>query len=602
MRAMPNFLRSATLALAVVVLQACGGGGGGDSAPAAVAPSTAPSTGTPATGTPTNTTPTNGSPTGSTPTSPVSTVTVVVSGTATYQFVPYRATAVAGVGAAGSLNYAASFNKPIRGVTVQAIQGAGTAAEQVISSTVTSNTGSYALNVPANSGYVIRVRAELLKSSGPAQWNVSVLDNTAANALWALETASASTTTTNVVRNLNAGTTWNGIDYTQNTRPAGIFTMLDSMYESMQQIVSAQPNVIFPKLTVHWSPANTDTAATQDLPTGQLGGKTFFRFATTTTFSLGVTTTVATREIYVLGKANADADEFDISVLAHEFGHYLQNVFSVGNVSLGGGHATGNKLDMTLAFSEGWGNAYSSIARNDPFYADSGGPSQTSGGLIDFSNTNTITNKGWFNEFSVANSIYKLYFSAGFAPVWAALTGPMRTQASLPTIFSFAAAVRSANVATVTTALNSVISANSISTTADEWGMGETNDGGLASNLPVYTTLAFNAPTTVCYSIVNMTDATDINKLGMVKYHRHTLSTTNAAALRTVRVNFEANRDVDFDVYQTGVLKARANNITVAGGTFESKTVNLSAGEVVIRTRDYITATAPATCATLAIN
>jgi hypothetical protein len=602
MRAMPNFLRSATLALAIVVLQACGGGGGGDSAPAAVAPSAAPSTGTPATGTPTNTTPTSGSPTGSTPTSPVSTVTVVVSGTATYQFVPYHTTNTA-TNAAGSLNYAASFNKPIRGITIQAILGAGTASEQVFASTVTSSTGSYALNVPVNTSYVIRARAELVKTTGVAQWNLSVVDNTVRDALWVLETVPASTTSTNVVRNLNAGTTWNGTDYTQDSRPAGIFTMLDSMYSSMQQIASAQPNVIFPKLTIHWSPRNTDSAATQDLATGQLGGKTFFRFATTTTFSLGVTTTVATRDIYVLGKANADADEFDISVLAHEFGHYLQNVFSVGNVSTGGGHGTGDKLDMTLAFSEGWGNAYSSIARNDAFYADSGGPSQTSGALIDFSNTSAITNKGWFNEDSVTNSIYKFYVSAGFAPVWAALTGPMRTQASLPTIFSFAAAVRSTNVATVTTALNNVISANLISTTADEWGTGETNDGGLASNLPVYSTLAFNAPTTVCYSVINMpVNDPDINKLGMVKYHRHTLSTTNAAATRTVRVNFEANRDVDFDVYQTGVLKARAANITVAGGTFESRTVNLSAGEVVIRTRDYITATAPATCATLAIN
>ncbi len=178
----------------------------------------------------------------------------------------------------------------------------------------------------------------------------------------------------------------------------------------------------------------------------------------------------------------------------------------------------------------------------------------------------------------------------------------MRTQASLPTIFSFAAAVRGANIAADTTALNNVLTANAISISADEWGVGETNDGGLASNLPVYSTLAFNSATPVCYSTANITDPTDINKLGMVKYHRHTLSSTNAAAIRTVRVNFEANRDVDFDVYQTGALKARAANITVAGGTFESRTVNLNAGEIVIRTRDYITATAPTTCATLTIN
>jgi hypothetical protein len=600
MRALPNFLCTVTLALAVVMLQACGGGGD-SSAPTVVIPTV----NTPVINTPVITTPVVATPVVATPViaSPAATtLTVTVSGTATYEFVPYRTTSVVGAGAAGSLNYAASYKKPIRGVTMQAIQGAGTVSEQVLSSSVTSSTGSYALNVPANTSYVIRVRAELVKSSGAAQWNLSVVDNTAGDALWVLETAPASTTSTNVVRNLNAGTTWNGRSYTQSDRPAGIFTMLDSMYASMQQIISAQPNAIFPKLTIHWSPLNTDSAATQNLATGQLGGKTFFRFASSTTLSGGVTTTTATRDIYVLGKADADADEFDISVLAHEFGHYLQNVFSVGSVSIGGGHATGDKLDMTLAFSEGWGNAYSSIARNDAFYADSGGPSQTSGGLIDFSNTSAIINKGWFNEDSVANSIYKLFVSAGFSPIWTALTGPMRTQASLPTIFSFAAAVRSTNVATVTTALNSVLSANLISTTADEWGTGETNDGGLASNLPVYSPLAFNSAAPVCYSTANMTDTTEINKLGMIKYHRHILSAAKAVTPRIVWVSFEANRDVDFDVYQSGVLKARAANITTAGGTFESKIVNLSAGEVVIRTRDFITNAAPATCATLTLN
>jgi hypothetical protein len=605
MRSTPNFLHSLTLALTVVVLQACGGGGGGGTTIPAVTDPTvntpvinSPVINTPVVNTPVIATPVIATPVIATPV--ITAPPVTVSGTATYQFVPYRPASVANVGAAGSLNYAASLSKPIRGVTIQAVKNSGTALEEILSTTTTSNTGSYALNVPSNTGYVIRIRAELIKTAGAAQWDVRVLDNTAANALWVLETAPASTTSTNVVRNLNAGTTWNNTGYTQSSRPAGIFTMLDTMYTSIQQIVAAQPAAVFPKLAIYWSPLNTDTP-TQDLATGQLGGKTFFRFSSTTTFSGGVTTTTAKREIYVLGKADADADEFDIAVIAHEFGHYLQNVFSVGSVSTGGGHGEGDKLDMTLAFSEGWGNAYSSIARNDAIYADSFGPGQASGFVIDFSNTTAIRNKGWFNEDSVTNSLYKFYVSAGFAPIWTALTGPMRTQASLPTIFSFAAAVRSTNVATVTTALNSVISANLISTTADEWGTGETNNGGDASNLPVYNPLVFNTATPVCYTTVNMTDPTDINKLGMVRYHRHTLSPANAAALRTVQVNFEANRDVDFDVYQTGVRKARADAVTALGGTSESKTVTLSAGEVVIRTRDYITDTAPANCATLII-
>lgn len=590
MRIVSKLLSTTAVVLAALALQACGGGGGEAPAPA---PNTDTNTGGGTTVTGGGTTPSVNT---TTPTQ-----TIVVTGTATYEAVPYRTVTVTGQGSAGSLDYSAAVRKPIRGVTVQAVKNSGLATEEILATSSTTATGGYTLNVPINTQYSVRMRAEMLKTTGAALWNVTVLDNTFNDALWVVETGVGVTTTTNAVRNINAATTWNGTGYNQSTRPAGIFTMLDTLYDSIQQIATTQPTVTFPKLTVHWSPANTDSAATADLPLGQLGGKTFFRSATTTTFVAGVTTTVATRQIYVLGKADVDSDEFDRGILAHEFGHYLQNVFSVANVSLGGGHGLGNRLDMTLAFSEGWGNAYSSIARNDPVYADAGGVSQASGFTINFGNTAVITNKGWFNEISVANSIYLLFKDAGFAPVWNALTGPMRTQASLPTIFSFAAAVRGAGVPAATTALNNVLTANLISTTSDEWGNNEINNGGAASNLPVYTPLAFNTATSTCYNTVNMTDATDINKLGMVKYHRHTLTAANAGA-RNVRVNFEANRDVDFDVFQNNVRVARAAALTPAGGTFEAKAVNLSAGEVVIRTRDFITNTAPLTCSTLLLN
>ena len=189
MRSTPNFLRSITLALTVVVLQACGGGGGGESATPLV---TTPTVNTPVINTPVINTPVVATPVIATPViatpviaTPVITAPpVIVSGTATYEFVPYRPASVAGFGAAGSLNYAASFNKPIRGVTIQAVKNSGTALEEILSTTTTSITGSYALNVPGNTSYVIRVRAELIKTAGAAQWDVRVLDNTAANALW----------------------------------------------------------------------------------------------------------------------------------------------------------------------------------------------------------------------------------------------------------------------------------------------------------------------------------------------------------------------------------------------------------------------------------
>ena len=70
---------------------------------------------------------------------------------------------------------------------------------------------------------------------------------------------------------------------------------------------------------------------------------------------------------------------------------------------------TDDKLDMTLAFGEGWGNAYSSILRNDQIYADSFVLSLRQGFVFDITDTSGLQNNGWFNEDSVAKVIYGLY-------------------------------------------------------------------------------------------------------------------------------------------------------------------------------------------------
>ena len=65
-----------------------------------------------------------------------------------------------------------------------------------------------------------------------------------------------------------------------------------------------------------------------------------------------------------------DTDEFDQHVIAHEFGHYIENSFSRAD-NIGGAHGRGDKLDIRVAFGEGFGYAFSAIVLGDPVARDS---------------------------------------------------------------------------------------------------------------------------------------------------------------------------------------------------------------------------------------
>jgi hypothetical protein len=559
MRNASQFLAATALCIAVGMLAACGGGG--DSAPVAVSP----------TPTPTPTPAPEPAP------APIVGPSVVVTGTATFALVPSNT-------ATGALDYNAVSNKPARGITVQAVSGS-----TVLATTSASDQGTYALTLPANTPFFLRMRAELINTAGVANWNVSVKDNTAGNALWVVDGLAASSGAVNSVRSIFAASGWNGSSY-GGARAAGPFAILDTVYSGMKLVSSAQANTQFPPLTVYWSPNNT--TARDNLALGEIGTS----FFTTETQGPNVS-----RMIYILGKDGNDTDEYDSSVVAHEYGHYLQSAFST-NHSLGGGHSGLNKLDMTLAFSEGWGNAWSSMARNNSVYNDSFGVQQGRGVAYNLAIPPSDSAIGWYREDSVDSSLYALFVSQGFAPIWTALTGPMKTsQVAMASIFSFADAVRSAGNSAVTAVLNSLLGAQKIFTGpgANQWGFGESNDGGMASNLPVYSSLTLGVSAQTCFTNANMTDGS-VNKLGAVKYFRINLP---QAGSRTVTATFPNGRDVDFEIYQNrDFLGAGYSSVA----TSETQVVNFSAGEAVIRVYDDKTAApgnVPTTiCSTITVN
>jgi hypothetical protein len=375
----------------------------------------------------------------------------------------------------GGLNYAGQTLRPIRGATVQLLR-VDTGA--VLSTAQTDASGNYVFAPLAspNTDIAVRVRAELASNlqGGPGT-DITVRDNTSNNALYVLQSSPVLLGATSQVVNMQAASGWGGASYTQ-TRAAAPFAVLDTIYQGVQKVRSVVPTQSLPQLQVFWSTRNTP--ADGDLTQGQIG---------TSFFSSGTNGA----RIYLLGAENTDTDEYDSPVVAHEWGHYLQTAISRDD-SVGGPHTSDDKLDMRVAFSEGFGNAFAGMVLGDPRYTDSARAGQASGFVIDVS-SNAFANKGWYSEDSVQYLMWTWHQDSrvGFAPIYETLTGSMRTSGALVGIHHFAHRLKQTQIA-ATSFINSTAAGQSI-TVQDEWAAGETNAGAVAGTLPLYGSVLNNA-------------------------------------------------------------------------------------------------------------
>jgi len=520
---------------ASALLVACGGGGGGDEGSSTNAAVT--------------TTAASGGDVSSVSSDPVqcaaSSALVSVSGVVSYERVPLSN--IAGRG----LDYNNIQSLPVRAVTVQAIAvtdgsfqavsiGGFNVSECVFSSTVTSSSGGYSLSVQQNATVRIRVKAET-KSTASASWDFEVRDNTRGNALYVLDGASVSVGASNSIRNLTAGSGWTGSSYGE-SRSSAPFAILDSIYESIQTVVAVDPTVAMDDADFFWSVNNSTASGT--LSNGEIG-----------------TSFYSNDQIYVLGRENSDTDEFDEHVIIHEWGHFFEDNLARLD-SVGGSHTITAKLDMRVALSEGFSNALSGIVTDDPAYRDSFGSQQGSDFEINIE-TNAATNVGWFNEGSIQTILYDIYDSTadandavnlGFSAIYNAMTSLAYTeQPGLASIFSMMNRVLSNNPGSAA-AINTLVNSQSIDTIVDDFGTGETNDGGDANNLPVYKVIADNGiAVQVCSSNAN----SEPNRLGNRQLIRLSVATGGAhtiTATRNVAASSLTSSDPDIRVYLNGVL------------------------------------------------
>lgn len=474
---------------------------------------------------------------------------VTVSGRITFDRVP--------LDSSGALDFAATTVEPARQITVEAV------CNSVLASTTSDENGNYSLSVPAGTtGLVVRAKAQMLQSGTPG-WDVKVVDERqAVDLVFALDSSLLDVNTT-LIRNLHAPSGSDGTSYTS-PRIAAPFAILDTVYKSMQLILDTNPTVNFPALTIEWSESNS--------------AGSFYTNQTISVYG------------YLL-----DTDEYDEHVIAHEWGHYFQDMFSRDD-SIGGPHSGGDILDIRVAFSEGFGNAFSAMVLDDPLYRDSQGLND--GFTINVENNNCNIYSlddvdGWYNECSVQSVLYDFYdmtsdindaFNLGFGEIYQVLVDEMPQSTAFTSLFSFINAFKSLPaIVGSESAIDNLLAAQSITASInDDYGTTATDAGASSIPLPPYldgTNLSTGIQ--VCSSGVHG----GYNGLGVSRYVRFSVPSSTNYTVTAQRSSGLNPADPDMYLYHKGELLAVAESWTL---NEDSLSVGLQVGnEYILELREY---------------
>lgn len=483
-----------------------------------------------------------------------------VSGTVTYDHVPTLSSGT-GESATAKLDYAATTAMPARSIVVEVVDEASGA---VLASTTTADDGSYTLALPQSAVVYLRARAHTLHGSADApDWSFTVRDNTSGDLAadpdstleYSIVGESFDTRYTSPRRNLHAASGWTGSGYDAAKRAAGPFQVLDLIETAARKLQAVEPGLKLPPLNVFWSPKNRPIAEGQK-PNDTTGLLTTSYYVNNLAQE-GVEAADRRYGLFLLGAENVDTDEYDLSVVAHEFGHYVEDKLSRAD-NIGGEHTDEEVLDMRVAFGEGWGDGFSSMVRDTSIYVDTNGPQQAQAGLV--VDVGVLPPGavivGWTSELAVANMLYALYQApeVGFAPIYQTLRNEQRVTPALTSLFSFATYLHARLTPGGQAVLDGLLAkVNTVSgAQLDIWGSKQTLH--LADHpqwdrlfTPVTTSLGAT-PQTVCLSNAFGTD----NKLANWRVLRFEIPSAGRYNLQARPVDDGDNWEYGFSVWQAG--------------------------------------------------
>ena len=232
---------------------------------------------------------------------------------------------------------------PVRRARVEVLQV--NCGETVIATGETGVDGQYLITCTTPSGSELRISV-LAESSDP-DVPVSVRTGAGEKLLYSYESAKYPLTEDTVQGySLNLDVP---LDCEHQT--SGAFNLLDSIRIGFSTISGAfsPPHRA---LTVLWALGSPDgtyfSTTAADLDGDGQGDDPFIQVRGGTT-----------------AKGCHDTDQFDGSLVLHEFGHYVAYYHSQDD-SPGGPHGIAEQVDPRLAWSEGWSDFFCTMARNDP--------------------------------------------------------------------------------------------------------------------------------------------------------------------------------------------------------------------------------------------
>ncbi len=421
-------------------------------------------------------------------------------------------------------------------IIVEAINRSG----QAIATTSTDDNGNYSLtNLPENTFLKIRAYAKMFKNN---KWDIKVIDNTNEDAQYIVEGSLVSTGTQSTRRNLKV---------LASTKQSPPFAILDSVYLAMKKVLAADSSIVFPPLKMNWTINNIESG-------------TYFD---------------GDDNIMIQGDQKGDSDEYDDHIMTHEWGHYFETKFSRAD-SIGGGHTSGDHLDIRLAFGEGFGNALSGIVTDNPIYFDTMGSNGWNMNL----ETATHETPGWFSEASIQRILYDLYdnnddgedtLSLGFKPLYDVLVGPQKTTQAFTSIFSFVTGLKSITPSN-NEQIDSIVSDENISTIDDIYGKNR-HKNLEATTFPIYKDLKID--TTLDEVCTSNTYGVQ-NKLNNHKFVKFTIDNDKSYPIR-VEQNNGATSDPDFVLYKTSPFEKVSINESPRRG-LEEGSFNLSSGDYLL--------------------
>lgn len=410
-----------------------------------------------------------------------------ISGRVTYEDVPATRS---------GLDYVNTESKPVRGALVELVDQ----QNNILQTSVTTNDGHYDFAaIPLDEAVRVRVKAALVNQQDNLY--VRVVDNTRGFSLYATETELGSLRALGSTRDLHLASGWGNGSYSQ-PRSAAPFAILDTLYGVSTNVTQNLPSVVLPNLEVYWSTLNVPEDG--DVTAGKIGTDSYFDSV-----------------IYLLGAEDVDTTEYDDGTIAHEWVHFFQDVISRDD-SIGGSHSGNDRLDLRVAFSEGYATGLGVFLMDGTEYIDTYGSGQGNAFVLDPESTSTNI-KGWYNEVSVMSLIYDVLDTSADdqleVPLGSILALHQDLQAAPEFISIFSWASRLFPTLTTSEAgqFDDLLNRQSINPIGiDRLGTNEQNDADSTLTLPIIDTLTLNIPLVRC-----MDDAYGTyNKLGNSRFYR----------------------------------------------------------------------------------